>query len=150
SIVHDPMTTCGCCECIAATLPNLNGIMTVNREYTGDTPCGMKFTTLAGVMGGGAKSPGFVGHSKFNVTQRKFIRGDGPSDLDEGGLLRVVWMPKMLKDELKERLDARGADLGVPDLYDKIADETVGTTEEEIRPFLEEKGHPAMSMEPLM
>ncbi|MFP4444656.1 MAG: acetyl-CoA decarbonylase/synthase complex subunit alpha/beta [Desulfosudaceae bacterium] len=150
SIVHDPMTTCGCCECIAATLPNLNGIMTVNREYTGDTPCGMKFTTLAGVMGGGAKSPGFVGHSKFNVTQRKFIRGDGPSDLDEGGLLRVVWMPKMLKDELKERLDARGVDLGVPDLYDKIADETVGTTEEEIRPFLEEKGHPAMSMEPLM
>jgi len=52
SLVHDPMTTCGCCECIAAMLPSCNGIMTVNREYTGETPSGMKFTTLAGVMGG--------------------------------------------------------------------------------------------------
>ncbi|MDY6905983.1 MAG: acetyl-CoA decarbonylase/synthase complex subunit alpha/beta [Thermodesulfobacteriota bacterium] len=143
SMVHDPMTTCGCCECIAATLPGLNGVMTVNREYTGDTPCGMKFTTLAGVMGGGAVSPGFVGHSKFNITQAKFIKGDG-------GLLRMVWMPKMLKEELKERIQMRGEALGVPDLYDMIADETVGTTEEEIRPFLEEKGHPALNMDPLM
>jgi CO dehydrogenase/acetyl-CoA synthase beta subunit len=71
SIVHNPMTTCGCCECIAAMLPMCNGIMTVNREYIGETPCGMKFTTLAGVMGGGATSPGFVGHSKFNITQEK-------------------------------------------------------------------------------
>ena len=146
SIVHDPMTTCGCCECIAAMLPSCNGIMTVGREYTGDTPCGMKFTTLAGVMGGGAKSPGFVGHSKFNVTQRKFIRGDGPPDMETGGILRLVWMPKGLKEELKERIDARGKELGYPNLYDMIADETVGTTEEEIMPYLKEKGHPALEM----
>jgi acetyl-CoA synthase len=143
SMVQDPMTTCGCCECIAAMLPSCNGVMTVHREYGGETPCGMKFTTLAGVMGGGASSPGFVGHSKFNITQRKFIKGDG-------GLLRMVWMPKSLKEELKERLEMRGKELGVPDLYDKIADETVGITEEEILPWLEEKGHPAMSMEPLI
>jgi acetyl-CoA synthase len=73
SMVNDPMTTCGCCECIAAMLPACNGVMTVNRDYAGETPCGMKFTTLAGVMGGGASSPGFVGHSKFNITQKKFI-----------------------------------------------------------------------------
>jgi len=103
----------------------------------------MKFTTLAGVMGGGAQSPGFVGHSKYNITQGKFILGDG-------GLLRMVWMPKMLKEELKDRIAKRGAQMGVPDLYDKIADETVGTTEEEILPFLQEKGHPALSMEPLV
>jgi acetyl-CoA synthase len=143
SLVIDPMTTCGCCECIAAMLPGCNGVMTVNRDYTGETPCGMKFTTLAGVMGGGASSPGFVGHSKFNITQKKFIKGDG-------GLLRVVWMPKILKEEIKERLDKAGKELGVPDLYDKIADETVGTTEEEIRPWLEEKGHPAISMDPII
>ena len=143
SMVHDPMTTCGCCECIAAMLPSCNGVMTVGRDYAGDTPCGMKFTTLAGVMGGGASSPGFVGHSKHNITQGKFILGDG-------GLLRMVWMPKQLKEEIKERIDARGAAMGVPDLYDKIADETVGTTEEEILPFLQEKGHPAMTMEPLI
>ena len=58
SLVYDPMTTCGCCECISAILPMCNGIMTVNRDYTGETPCGMKFTTLAGVIGGGPGHPG--------------------------------------------------------------------------------------------
>ncbi|MBW1776007.1 MAG: CO dehydrogenase/CO-methylating acetyl-CoA synthase complex subunit beta [Deltaproteobacteria bacterium] len=143
SVVKEPMTTCGCCECIAALLPQCNGVMTVHRDYTGETPCGMKFTTLAGVMGGGQSSPGFVGHSKFNITQRKFIKGDG-------GLLRLVWMPKSLKEEIKERLIKRGEELGVPNLIDMIADETVGTTEEEILPFLQEKGHPALSMDPII
>ncbi len=143
SMVIDPMTTCGCCECIAAMLPECNGVMTVGRDYAGETPCGMKFTTLAGVMGGGACSPGFVGHSKHNITQGKFILGDG-------GLLRMVWMPKQLKEELKERIVARGKDMGVPDLYDMIADETVGLSEEEILPFLQEKGHPALKMDPII
>ncbi len=143
SLVIDPMTTCGCCECIAAMLPACNGVMTVNREYTGETPCGMKFTTLAGVMGGGASTPGFVGHSKFNITQKKFIKGDG-------GLLRMVWMPKILKEEIRERLEKAGKELGVPDLIDRIADDTVGITEEEILPFLQEKQHPALEMDNLI
>jgi acetyl-CoA synthase len=139
SIVHDPMTTCGCCECIAAVLPMCNGVMTVNRDYTGPTPCGMKFTTLAGTIGGGLSSPGFVGHGKYNTTQRKFLIGDG-------GLLRMVWMPKMLKEEIGERIKKRAAEMGVPDLLDKMADETVGVTEEEILPFLQQKGHPALTL----
>jgi acetyl-CoA synthase len=143
SIVHDPMTTCGCCEAIAAVLPGCNGVMTVHRDYSGPTPCGMKFTTLAGVMGGGQSSPGFVGHGKYNLTQRKFISGDG-------GLLRVVWMPKSLKDELKERLEMRGEELGVPDLIDRIADETVGTDEETVLAYLKEKDHPALKMDPIV
>jgi acetyl-CoA synthase len=143
SVVHDPMTTCGCCEAIAAVLPGCNGVMTVHRDYTGMTPCGMKFSTLAGVMGGGQSSPGFVGHGKFNITQRKFIAGDG-------GLLRMVWMPKSLKEEIKERLDKRAEELGVPDLYDKIADETVGTDEESVMAFLKEKDHPALKMDPIV
>jgi len=143
SIVNDPMTTCGCCECIAAVLPLANGIMTVNREYTGDTPCGMKFTTLAGTIGGGLSTPGFVGHGKYNTTQRKYLIADG-------GLLRMVWMPKMLKEEIGERIKKRAAELGVPNLLDMIADETVGTTEEAILPFLQEKGHPALTMPPIL
>jgi len=107
------MTTCGCCECIAAMLPSCNGVMTIGRDYAGETPCGMKFTTLAGVMGGGAQSPGFVGHSKYNITQGKFITGDG-------GLARMVWMPKMLKEEIKERIDKRGKEIGVPDLTTRL------------------------------
>ena len=143
SIVNDPMTTCGCCECIAAVLPLCNGVMTVNREYSSDTPCGMKFTTLAGTIGGGVSTPGFVGHGKYNTTQKKFIIGDG-------GLLRIVWMPKSLKEEIADRLKARAEELGVPDLLDKIADETIGTSEEEILPFLEEKKHPALTMDPIL
>ncbi len=143
SMVQAPMTTCGCCECIAAMLPACNGVMTVGRDYTGETPSGMKFTTLAGVMGGGASSPGFVGHSKFNITQGKFLLGDG-------GLLRMVWMPKVVKDEIRDRLNARGKAMGVENFADMIADETVGITEEEILPFLQEKGHPALKMDPLI
>ncbi|MDP7415253.1 MAG: acetyl-CoA decarbonylase/synthase complex subunit alpha/beta [Dehalococcoidales bacterium] len=143
SLINDPMTTCGCCECIAAILPLCNGIMTVNREYMEETPCGMKFTTLAGTIGGGISTPGFVGHGKYNITQRKFITGDG-------GLIRIVWMPKMLKEEIAERLKARAEEMGVPDLLDMIADETIGVTEETILPFLQEKGHPALTMESLL
>jgi acetyl-CoA synthase len=143
SIVYDPMTTCGCCECIAAILPSCNGVMTVDRDYIEMTPCGMKFSTLAGTVGGGLSTPGFVGHSKYNICQRKFIRGDG-------GLFRMVWMPKHLKEEIKERLVARAEELGDPDFLDKIADETVGTSEEEILPWLQEKKHPALEMEPIL
>ncbi len=143
SIIHDPMTTCGCCECIAAVLPLCNGIMTVNREFIEMTPSGMKFTTLAGTIGGGISTPGFVGHGKYNLTQRKFITGDG-------GIKRIVWMPKMLKEEISERFKARAEEVGIPDLLDRIADETVGTTEDEILPFLQEKKHPALTMESII
>lgn len=143
SLMIDPMTTCGCCECIAVVLPLCNGIMTVNREYKGETPCGMKFTTLAGTIGGGRQTPGFLGHSKFNITQRKFVSA-------EGGIRRLVWMPKMLKEEIRERFNKRAEEIGIPDLLDRIADETIGITEEEILPFLQEKKHPALEMEPIM
>jgi acetyl-CoA synthase len=143
SIVKDPMTTCGCCECIAAVLPMCNGIMTVNREYAGETPCGMKFTTLAGTIGGGLSTPGFVGHGKYNVTQRKYLMGDG-------GLLRMVWMPKQLKEEVGKRFAVRAQELGVPNLMDMIADESIGVTEDAILPFLTEKGHPALTLPPIL
>jgi acetyl-CoA synthase len=120
-----------------------NGVMTVNRDYTGETPCGMKFTTLAGTIGGGLSTPGFVGHGKYNTTQRKFVAA-------EGGLLRLVWIPKILKEEIGERINARGKELGVPNLLDMIADETVGITEDSILPFLTEKGHPALKMDPIL
>jgi acetyl-CoA synthase len=143
SLVYDPMTTCGCCECIAAILPMCNGIMTVNRDYAGMTPSGMKFTTLAGTIGGGNVTPGFVGHSKYNVTQRKFISGDG-------GLNRLVWMPKMFKEELRSRLEKRGEEMGIPNFADMIATEENGTTEDEIYAFLEQVGHPALTMESII
>ncbi len=140
SLMIDPMTACGCFECIATMLPMCNGIMIVNRDYMGMTPSGMKFSTLAGMVGGGQVTPGFLGVSKHYICSRKFMKA-------EGGLKRVVWMPKMLKEELRDRLVERAKEEGVPDFLDMIADEEVGITEDEVLKFLQEKGHPALSME---
>jgi len=144
SFMDRPMTSCGCFECIMAIVPEANGVMITTREYGGDTPVGMTFSTLAGSVGGGVQTPGFMGHGRAYVLSRKFISADG-------GLARVVWMPKELKDSLGDELRQRAEEDGLgSDFLDKVADETVGTSAEEILPFLEEKGHPAMSMEPLM
>jgi len=142
SIMRDPMTSCGCFECIAAFLDKCNGIMTVDRDYTGETPCGMKFTTLAGSVGGGTVTPGFIGHSKHYICSKKFLKA-------EGGIVRIVWMPRRLKEELLERINAQAKALGVENFTDKIADETVGVTQEDILPFLRTVGHPALSMKPM-
>ncbi len=144
TIMEYPMTSCGCFECILAMVPECNGFMVVNREHSGMTPSGMSFSTLAGTIGGGAQMPGFMGIGKSYLGSPKFVPADG-------GLARLVWMPKALKDELRGLLEeaAENAGLG-KDFVDKIADESVGTSGEEILPFLEEKGHPALTMDPLM
>jgi len=143
SIMKDPMTSCGCFECIAAVLPICNGVMIVDRDCREMTPCGMKFSTLAGFVGGGSITPGFVGHSKYYISSRKYIRADG-------SIKRIAWMPKRLKGEVRERFEKRAVEIGIPDLLDRIADETVGLTEETILPFLKEKKHPALEMPPIM
>jgi len=142
SLMEDPMTSCGCFECIMAILPEANGVMIVNREFPGMTPLGMPFTTLAGSVGGGMQTPGFLGIGRLYITSRKFISA-------EGGLPRVVWMPKELKEAIAEKFKVRAAELGMADLYDKVADETVATSLEELLPWLEKAGHPALGMPPL-
>ena len=127
-----------------AIVPEANGVMITTREHGGMTPCGMNFSTLAGTVGGGVQTPGFMGHGRTYVTSKKFISADG-------GLARVVWMPKELKEFLGEDLKKSAEDQGLgADFVDKIADETVGESVDEILPFLEEKGHPALTMDPLM
>lgn len=143
SIMEDPMTSCGCFEAIGACLFAANAIMVVDRDYTGDTPCGMPFSTLAGTVGGGLQTPGFVGISKFYIGSKKFISA-------EGGLKRLAWMPKALKEALKEMIDKRAEEIGIPNFYDMIATEENGTTEEEVMAFMTEVGHPALEMDPLM
>lgn len=140
SLMNNPMTACGCFEAIAAMLPQCNGIMVVNRDYMGMTPSGMKFTTLAGMAGGGMQTPGFMGVSKHYMTSRKLF-------IAEGGIKRVVWLPKVFKDEIADKLRQVCTDIGMPELFDMIATEEQGTTEEEILVFLKEKGHPALEME---
>jgi len=143
SLMDQPMTTCGCCECVMVLLPETNGVMILSRDDYGMTPCGMTFTTLMGMVGGGLQTPGMMGHGKYYVTSKKFIK-------NEGGIRRVVWMSKNLKEEMAEELQAVCEREGVPDLMEKIADGSIATTVEELLPFLEKVGHPALSLPPLL
>ena len=142
TIMDAPMTSCGCFECIMAIVPEANGVMVVNRGFTGMTPIGMKFSTLAGTVGGGAQTPGFMGIGRFFLTSNKFLSADG-------GFKRIVWMTKNLKESFAEEFKKRGIAEGIPDLIDKIADETVAEDAEKLVAFLTEKGHPALTMDPM-
>ena len=142
SMMIDPMTSCGCFECVSAILPMANGIMIVDRDYTEMTPCGMKFSTLAGSVGGGQQTPGFLGHSKLYIGSKKFNRADG-------GFRRIVWLPTRLKEEIRERLEVRAKEEGLEDFVDMIADETIASTEEEVMEHLASVGHPAATMDPM-
>ena len=144
SMIVDPMTSCGCFECIAAVLPSTGGIMIVNREFAEMTPCGMKFSTLAGTVGGGQQTPGFIGHSKHYINSKKFIAA-------EGGIQRIVWMPKMLKEEIRESFAKRAEELGLGGeaFLAKIADETTATTEEEVLDFISKSEHPVTALQPM-
>jgi acetyl-CoA synthase len=143
SLMQSPMTSCGCFECIIAIVPEANGVMIVNREYPGETPIGMPFSTLAGCVGGGAQTPGFLGVGRLYLASRKFIRA-------EGGLPRLVWMPKELKEHMRERLEKRAAEMKLDGFVDKVADETVATTSEQLLDHLAKVDHPALKMDPLI
>lgn len=143
TIMENPMTSCGCFECIVAIVPEANGVMIVQRGHTEMTPVGMKFSTLAGSVGGGTQNPGFMGIGRNFIVSKKFIYGDG-------GIKRIVWMTRNMKESLKEVFDKRAAEEGVPDLLDKIADENICEDPEKLLEFLTSVGHPALEMEPML
>ena len=144
SILEDPMTSCGCFECICGIEAVSNGVIVVNREYKGMTPAGMTFGELASCTGGGVQTPGFMGHGRHFIASKKFLAA-------EGGIERIVWMPKELKDDVAERLNKTAFELyGIENFSDMVADETVTCDAEELIAWLTEKGHPVLGLEPLM
>jgi acetyl-CoA synthase len=142
SMMEEPMTSCGCFECIAAIVPEANGVMIVDRDYTGMTPVGMTFSTLAGQVGGGLQVPGFIGIGKLYISSNKFISA-------EGGHQRIVWMTKQLKDEVGARLGERLKANGKADLFDKIATEEDAEEPEKLVEYLQKVAHPALEMDPM-
>ena len=144
SIMQDPMTSCGCFECICGIEPFSNGVVIANREYAGMTPLGMTFSEMASMTGGGVQTPGFMGHGKHFISSKKFMKA-------EGGIERIVWMPKELKETVAERLNKTAKELyGIDNFTDMIGDETNTTDPEELVAFLTEHNHPALSMDPMM
>ena len=144
SILEDPMTSCGCFECICGIEPASNGFIVVNREYKGMTPAGMTFGELASCTGGGVQTPGYMGHGRHFISSKKFIYA-------EGGIERIVWMPKELKDDVGPRVNATAKELyGIDNFMDMVADETICTEVDDLMNFLTERNHPVLAMEPLM
>jgi len=144
SILEDPMTSCGCFECICGIEPMSGGFIVVNREFSGMTPAGMTFGELASCTGGGVQTPGYMGHGRHFISSKKFIAA-------EGGIERIVWMPKELKDDVAERLNKTAKELyGIENFTDMVADETVTTDGEELLAWLTEKNHPVLGMESLL
>ena len=144
SIMNDPMTSCGCFECICGIEPFSQGVVIVNREHQGMTPLGMSFPEMASMTGGGVQTPGFMGHGKQFISSKKFMKA-------EGGPSRIVWMPKELKELVRTKLDAAAKELyGIEGFTDKIADETITEDAEAMLEYLAEQGHPVLEMEPLI
>ncbi len=144
SILEDPMTSCGCFECICGLEPVSGGVIIVNREYAGMTPAGMTFGELASMTGGGVQTHGFMGHGRHFIASKKFAYA-------EGGIQRIVWMPKELKDDVGQRLNKTALELyGIENFADMVADETITTDCEELVAWLTEKGHPVLGLDPMM
>jgi len=143
TMMEDPMTSCGCFEVIVGMTADMQAVIVVNREYAGMTPIGMKFSSLAGSVGGGKQTPGFIGVGRKYITSKKFIPADG-------GFLRIAWMPKELKEAMRDSLQRRAEELGEPGFVDKIADETVTTEADGLMEWMAKVDHPALRMPPLL
>ncbi len=142
SIMENPMTACGCFECIVMLIPEANGVMVVSREDTSLTPSGMTFSTLAGVAGGGLQTPGVMGVGKYYLISPKFISADG-------GFKRVVWMSSFLKESMADELKVVAEREGDSELVDRIADERTVSTVDDLLAWMEEHNHPALIMDPI-
>ncbi|NYB51466.1 MAG: CO dehydrogenase/CO-methylating acetyl-CoA synthase complex subunit beta [Methanobacteriaceae archaeon] len=127
SVFEFPHTSCGCFEAVAFYIPELDGIGIVDRDFRGETPLGIPFSAMAGQCSGGKQVEGFTGLSLEYMRSPKFLQADG-------GYERIVWLPKEIKDSLKDFIPE--------DMWEKIPTEEDVSGLKEIRSFLEDKGHP--------
>jgi acetyl-CoA decarbonylase/synthase complex subunit beta len=105
----------------------VDGFGIVHRGYLDVTVNGLAFSTLADSTAGGRQVNGFHGLSIEYMRSSKFMQADG-------GWNRVVWMPKDVKERVKDFIPA--------ELKDKVATETEAKTIEELKAFLKEREHP--------
>jgi acetyl-CoA decarbonylase/synthase complex subunit beta len=124
-----PHTSCGCFEAVAFYIPEVDGLGIVHRGYSGVAVNGLPFSTIADSTAGGRQVDGFHGISIEYMRSPKFLQADG-------GYSRVVWMPKEVKERVKNFIPS--------DLVDKIATEEDAKTIDELKAFLKAKNHPVV------
>ena len=120
-----PHTSCGCFEAIVFYIPEVNGMGVVDREFKGPTVNGMSFSAMAGLAGGGRQTEGFLGIGINYMRSRKFLQADG-------GWKKIVWLPRKLKEAMKDVIPA--------EQYDKIVTEETAKNLEELERFLKDAG----------
>jgi acetyl-CoA decarbonylase/synthase, CODH/ACS complex subunit beta len=125
-----PHTSCGCFEAVTFYIPEVDGFGVVNRSFKGATVNGLPFSTIADSAAGGRQIDGFHGMSIEYMRSKKFFAADG-------GWNRVVWVPKEVKDRVKDFVPA--------DLVDKIATEETANSIDALKTFLKEKNHPVVA-----
>jgi len=125
-----PHTSCGCFEAVAFYIPEVDGFGVVNRSFKGVSVNGLPFSTLADSTAGGRQVDGFHGMSIEYMRSKKFLAADG-------GWNRVVWLPKEVKERVKEFVPA--------DIVDKIATEETAPNIDALKSFLKEKNHPIVA-----
>jgi acetyl-CoA decarbonylase/synthase complex subunit beta len=122
-----PHTSCGCFQAIWFYIPEVDAFGLVNRDFVGPTVVGVPFSTMAADTSGGRQVEGFLGLALEYLRSPKFLQADG-------GLRRLVWAPKEIKERYKDVIPE--------DLYDKIATEEDVKNTDELVEFLDRVGHP--------
>ncbi|MBK5133342.1 CO dehydrogenase/CO-methylating acetyl-CoA synthase complex subunit beta [Candidatus Bathyarchaeota archaeon] len=125
-----PHTSCGCFEAVAFYIPEVDGLGLVNRSFKGTTVNGLPFSTLADSTAGGRQIDGFHGLSIEYMRSPKFLDADGGWD-------RIVWLPKEIKERVKDFIPK--------EVVDKIATEENAQDIDSLKTFLKEKNHPIVA-----
>jgi acetyl-CoA decarbonylase/synthase complex subunit beta len=124
-----PHTSCGCFEAVTFYIPEVDGFGVVNRSFKGVTVNGLPFSTIADSAAGGRQIDGFHGMSIEYMRSTKFLSADG-------GWNRVVWLPKEVKERVKDFIPK--------DIVDKVATEENAQSIDALTAFLKEKNHPVV------
>jgi acetyl-CoA synthase len=144
SVCAGQKTGFGGFTCVSAVIPKAKGVIVLDDAYTGDTPLKLKYCEIAAQTDGAFSTPGYMGHCKEFIASEKYMA-------PEGGLARIVWMPKALKETLREKIDETARALyGIQNFSDMICDETVTTESETLIDFLVKENHPVIGMDELI
>lgn len=127
SAFGSPHTSCGCFECIAFYIPEVDGFGVVDRGFKEPTVNGLPFSTMAAQTGGGIQTEGFLGVGMEYFRSPKFFQADG-------GWGRIVWICSTLWKRIEDAIPE--------ELKDKIATENDARDIESLKKFLVERGHP--------
>jgi acetyl-CoA decarbonylase/synthase complex subunit beta len=125
-----PHTSCGCFEAVTFYVPEVDGLAVVHRSFKGPAVNGLPFSTIADSAAGGRQIDGFHGMSIEYMRSKKFFAADGGWD-------RIVWVPKEVKERVKDFIP--------PELVDKVATEEDAKTVDELKTFLKAKNHPVVA-----